>query len=166
MYTLHPLEEVHCLIVWMCVWLCKIPCEMCGEGWWVAWSICWKLRYPALSRSDPLGDEKSSIGWLYRLVNKKISIETKNNNGAYVMQPLCTNGQMQTVDNSCEGNILRLKMAINEIALPLYLFFCISVFDFFSVVKLFQYSSSEWKCLPSVMFYYWFIIYFLNLFQF
>lgn len=61
------------------------------------------------------------------------------------LEPLCTNGQMQSVDNGCEVNIFeRLKRP--QVSLPCLctLFFCISVFDLsLSSWKLFKYSSSE-----------------------
>lgn len=85
------------------------------------------------------------------------------------LEPLCTNGQMQSVDNGCEVNIFeRLKRPQVRLPCLCTLFFCISVFDFsLSSWKLFKYSSSEWKWLPSIMVYYWFVcVYFLILFDF
>lgn len=98
------LEKVPRLI--NCVHVC-LAVKRYPEEWQLVGALYWKLRYPALSVLGPLGDGKSSVGWLYRLVNRLISTDSWKNNGAFVMEPLCTNGQMQHVDNGCKVDILK-----------------------------------------------------------
>lgn len=95
------------------------------------------------------------MGWLYRLVNMLISTDSRKKKEieVFVMEPLCTNGQMQSVDNGCEVNILRLKWPYMRMPCLSTCYFVYRSFDLFQLLNLPSTHPVNEKWLPSIMFY-------------